>query len=133
MHSKLAVHKDCFSLKDSLGNSGSENCSETGLNCPLSRGGGSNGDRDRGDNEDLLQPQGRSLGMGQSQLGPSSHHGALHALAHASQSHIRRGNDRDDNISGTESDEQINGDMRELGGNVDDVVGGTIKRKTQVR
>ena len=116
-------------LQDTLGNSGSENCSETGLNCPLSRGGGSSGDRDRGDAEDLIQ-QGRSHGIGQSQIGHSSHHGALHALAHASQSHLRRGADRDNNINSDESDDHVDGEIS--GGNVDDLLGGTIKKKSQV-
>ena len=116
-------------MQDTLGNSGSENCSETGLNCPLSRGGGSSGDRDRGDAEDLIQ-QGRSHGIGQSQIGHSSHHGALHALAHASQSHLRRGADRDNNINSDESDDHVDGEI--AGGNVDDLLGGTIKKKSQV-
>ena len=111
-----------------MGNSGSENCSETGLNCPLSRGGGSSGDRDRGDAEDLIQ-QSRTHSMGPSQVGQSSRNGALHALAHASQSHLRRGTDN--NINSDESDDQVDGEVG--GGNVDDLLGGTIKRKTQVR
>ena len=99
----------------------------------MSRGNGSNGDRT--DAEDLIQQQnGRSshAGMGQSQLGQSSHHGALHALAHASQSHLRRGTDRDNNINSDESDDHVDGDVGGSGGNVDDLLGGTIKRKTQV-
>ena len=74
--------------------------------------------------------QGRTHGLGQSQLGHSSHHGALHALAHASQSHLRRGADRDTNINSDESDEPVPGDI--TGGNVDDLLGGTIKKKSQV-
>ena len=101
------------------------------MNCPLSRGGGSSGERDRGDAEDLIQ-QGRTHGLGQSQLGHSSHHGALHALAHASQSHLRRGNnDRDNNINSDESDEpNVVGDI--AGGNVDDLLGGAVKKNSQV-
>ena len=64
-------------------------------------------------------------------MGQTSHHGALHALAHASQSHIRRGTDRDTNINSEDSDDAVDGDIG--GGNVDDVIGGTIKRKTQVK
>ena len=81
----------------------------------------------------MLQQQGRYTGIGQSQIGQSSHHGALHALAHASQSHLRRGNnDRDNNLNSDESIDQTNiGDIG--GGNVDDLLGGTIQRKSQVR
>ena len=75
--------------------------------------------------------QGRSHGMGQSQIGHSTHHGALHALAHASQSHLRRGSDRDNNINSDESDDHVDGEIS--GGNVDDLLGGTIKKKSQVR
>ena len=50
-------------------------------------------------------------------MGQTSHHGALHALAHASQSHIRRGTDRDTNINSEDSDDAVDGDIG--GGNVD--------------
>ena len=98
-------------------------------------GGGSSADRDRSDAEDLIQTRSNTVAThtiaGQGQMGQ---HGALHALAHASQSHLRT---RNNNIVEKGIDQLSNGDSDNQadlgGGNVDDVVCGTIKRKTQVR